>query len=213
MEQTPLKKPADKFSDDGFEVVYNPNKQKKNEETLPAGSIEIHKNSITHLKTDAVVNAANHHLQQGSGVCGAIFKAAGEAKLQAACDRIGYCHTGHAVLTPAFNMKDNKYIIHAVGPRYYGGNKGEAKYLAGCVRDALDLAMNNGCRSIGFPLISSGVFGYPVDEAWHVELQACMDFIRDNPHYPLQIVFVGTDPEIVNTGKKILAEMEAKNAL
>ena len=80
-----------------------------------ARTIEIHKNDITKLKTDAVVNAANSDLRAGHGVCGAIFKAAGCIQLQAACDKIGYCPTGGAVITPACGMKNNKYIIHAVG--------------------------------------------------------------------------------------------------
>ena len=90
-----------------------------------AGTIEIHKNDITKLKTDAVVNAANSGLRAGGGVCGAIFRAVGTIQLQEACDKIGYCPTGSAVITPAFGMKNNKYIIHAVGPRYDDGNGGE----------------------------------------------------------------------------------------
>ena len=105
-----------------------------------AGTIEIHKNDITKLKTDAVVNAANSGLRAGGGVCGAIFRAAGVDQLQAACDKIGHCPTGGAVITPSFGMKNNKYIIHAVGPRYDDGNRGEAKELYSSYQESLKLA-------------------------------------------------------------------------
>ena len=173
----------------------------------PAGSIEIHRNDITRLKTDAVVNAANSGLQMGGGVCGAIFRAAGPEPLQAACDAIGHCHTGSAVITPAFGMKDNKYIIHAVGPRYNGGRSGEAEKLAGCYKAALKLAKDNGCTSIGFPLISAGIFGYPMEEAWRVALEACDEFLKENPDYPLNIVFVNRDEATLAVGKRILKEI------
>ena len=171
-------------------------------------TIEIHKNGITNLKTDAVVNAANQYLQQGGGVCGAIFKAAGSARLQAACDRIGHCATGSAVITPAFNMKYNKYIIHAVGPRYSDGHSGEAEQLYSCYQKSLELAEENGCRSIGFPLISAGIFGYPLEEAWEIAITACRDWLNENPDYEIQIVFVNTDDEKVDAGKAMLKKAE-----
>lgn len=163
-------------------------------------SIEIHNDNIIRLKTDAVVNAANSSLRQGGGVCGAIFRAAGAEKLQAACNRIGHCPTGSAVITPAFDMKDNKYIIHAVGPIYEGGNSGE-KALAGCYRAALDLAKANGCRSIGFPLISAGIYGYPIKEAWRIALTTCKKFLDENPDYELNIVFVNRDEDTIALGR------------
>ena len=171
------------------------------------GTIEIHKNGITNLKTDAVVNAANSRLQEGGGVCGAIFNAAGSAQLQAACNRIGHCPTGSAVITPAFNMKDNKYIIHAVGPIYNGGNRGEAERLYSCYQKSLELAKENNCHSIGFPLISAGIFGYPLKEAWEVAIRACRDWLNGNPDYELHIVFVNTDDEKVAVGKSILKQV------
>ena len=174
----------------------------------PIGKIEIHKNGITNLKTDAVVNAANQYLQQGGGVCGAIFKAAGSARLQAACDRIGHCATGSAVITPAFNMKYNKYIIHAVGPRYSDGHSGEAEQLYSCYQESLELAKKNGCRSIGFPLISAGIFGYPLEEAWEIAITACRNWLNENPDYKIQIVFVNTDDEKVAAGKAVLKKIE-----
>ena len=156
--------------------------------------IQIKKISITDLTTDAIVNAANEGLREGGGVCGAIFRAAGSRKLQESCDRIGYCKTGSAVITPGFNMKA-KYIIHAVGPVWSGGNRNEAKYLYGAYRRSLELAVENGCTSIGFPLISAGIFGYPVEQAWRKAIQACRDFLAKGER--IDIVFAildGSEP-------------------
>ena len=169
-----------------------------------SGSIEIHKNGITHLKTDAVVNAANSGLCQGGGVCGAIFKAAGEDLLKKACDQYDHCPSGSAVITPAFNMKNNKYIIHAVGPRYTDGRHGEKEELYSCYHASLQLAMENGCHSIGFPLISAGIFGYPLEEAWKVAIDSCADFLRENADYRLKIIFVNPNEETLAVGKSIL---------
>ena len=171
------------------------------------GTIEIHKNDITKLNTDAVVNAANSGLQAGGGVCGAIFRAAGHEQLQEACDKIGHCRTGSAVITPAFNMKNNKYIIHAVGPRYFDGHSNEPEQLYSCYQASLELAKEKRCRSIGFPLISSGIFGYPMEEAWRIALTACKDYLEANPAYPLQIVFVNRDDHTLSVGKTILQEL------
>ena len=120
--------------------------------------IEIKKIGITDLSTDAIVNAANEGLWAGGGVCGAIFAAAGREELQAACDRIGKCDTGSAVITPGFALR-SKYVIHAVGPRWSGGEHGEPRLLYGAYRRSLELACEHGCRSIGFPLSSAGIFG------------------------------------------------------
>ena len=169
-----------------------------------AGTIEIHKNDITKLKTDAVVNAANSGLRAGGGVCGAIFRAAGVDQLQAACNKIGHCPTGGAVITPSFGMKNNKYIIHAVGPRYTDGKHGEKEELYNCYQASLQLAKDNGCHSIGFPLISAGIFGYPLQEAWEVAITACRDFLEKNADYDLKIVFVNPDEENLSVGKAVL---------
>ncbi len=139
-------------------------------------TIEIKKASITDLNVDAVVNAANEYLRAGGGVCGAIFNAAGHEKLQAACKSIGHCATGAAVLTPGFDM-NAKYIIHAVGPVWKGGKHDEPKLLYSAYEHALDLAVKVGCKSIGFPLISAGIYGYPVESAWKKAIQACRDFL------------------------------------
>ena len=143
-------------------------------------TITIQKISITDLSTDAVVNTANEGLWAGSGVCGAIFKAAGLPQLQAACDAIGHCATGKAVITPGFNLKA-KYIIHAVGPRWIDGKHEEPKLLYSAYYESLKLAVANSCHSIGFPLISAGIFGYPLERAWEKAIQACQDYSRKHP--------------------------------
>ena len=167
--------------------------------------IQILKTSITALKTDAIVNAANEYLLQGGGVCGAIFRAAGADQLQEACNEIGGCRTGSAVITPGFNLKA-KYVIHAVGPRWRGGSQNEPKLLYSTYRQALLRARENECRSIGFPLISSGIFGYPMTDAWRVALEACLDFRKEDPE--MEIVFAVIDDEILAAGKKTLAELQ-----
>ena len=172
-------------------------------------SIEIRKISITDLDTDAIVNAANGGLWAGGGVCGAIFRAAGHEQLQAACKEIGRCDTGSAVITPGFRLKA-KYIIHAVGPVWSGGKNGEPKLLCGAYRRSLELAVENGCRSIGFPLISAGIFGYPVDQAWRKALQACAEFIGKGNG--IDIVFAVLDDGILEAGKKALREVAPQYA-
>lgn len=167
--------------------------------------IQIIKTGITSLETDALVNAANESLWQGGGVCGIIFRAAGASQLQEACDAIGGCKTGSAVITPGFNLK-SKYIIHAVGPRWMGGHQGEPELLYSAYQQSLLLAVQNGCKSIGFPLISAGIFGYPVDKAWRVALQACQDFLKAHPETELDIQFAVIDDLILNVGNRVLAE-------
>ena len=169
--------------------------------------IEIVKNGITDLHTDAVVNAANEGLWEGSGVCGVIFRAAGSRALTAACSRIGHCDTGSAVITPAFALKDARYIIHAVGPRWSGGRNGEAELLYGACRSSLELAAAHGCGSIGFPLISAGIFGYPVRDAWAVAIRACRDFLSASPEHDMIIRFGVPSDENRRIGEETLAKM------
>jgi O-acetyl-ADP-ribose deacetylase (regulator of RNase III) len=119
---------------------------------------------LTQMKTDAIVNAANSSLTMGGGVCGAIFQAAGVKELTQACQAIGQCPTGQAVITPGFNLAA-KYIIHTVGPVWSGGQNNESDLLANCYQNSLKLAFLNNCQSIAFPLISAGIFGYPKDQA------------------------------------------------
>lgn len=126
---------------------------------------------ITTVAADAIVNAANTQLRAGGGVCGAIFHAAGHAQLQAACDQIGGCQTGQAVITGGFALPA-KYIIHAVGPRYDPNVPGQAARLRSCYTNSLALARWYGLRSVAFPLISSGTYGYPKWEALDIAIEA-----------------------------------------
>ena len=166
-------------------------------------TIEIRKISITDLGTDAIVNAANSGLWAGGGVCGAIFRAAGHRQLQEACDRIGHCNTGSAVITPGFQLKA-KYIIHAVGPRWIDGKHGEPAQLFGAYETALKLAVEHGCLSIGFPLISAGIFGYPVDLAWEQAIAACRAFQAQRPETAPDVVFAVLDDAVMQAGLTLL---------
>lgn len=140
-------------------------------------SFTIVRNDITKMEVDAIVNAANSRLLAGGGVCGAIFAAAGSEKLQAACDTIGYCGIGEAVLTNGFSLPA-RYIIHTVGPIYGENPREEATQLYKCYRNSLQLAQKQGLTSIAFPLISSGIYGYPKAEAMQIASRAIRDFLQ-----------------------------------
>ena len=174
--------------------------------------LEIIKKGITDLDVDCIVNAANTALQAGGGVCGAIFDAAGLSQLQKACDAVGGCEVGSAVITPGFRLKA-KYVIHAVGPRWRGGKSGEAKLLSGCYQNSLQLAVENQCHSIAFPLISAGIFGYPKKEAWEVALQTAQSFLQKHPDASLHVIFSVLDQEMLVmhqfTGRRIDALLAA----
>ncbi len=172
-------------------------------------SIKVQKIGITDLDTEAIVNAANEGLWEGGGVCGAIFKAAGSRQLTAACKAIGHCDTGSAVITPGFNLKA-KYIIHAVGPMWRDGNHREPQLLYGCYIRSLELARENDIHSIGFPLISGGIFGYPQDKAWRKAIQACNDYIQRNPDYDIDIIFAVIDDTNYALGTTTLDEIVGK---
>ncbi|MCI4663920.1 MAG: O-acetyl-ADP-ribose deacetylase [Neomegalonema sp.] len=125
---------------------------------------------ITTLDVDAIVNAANSDLRRGGGVCGAIFRAAGPG-LEEACRALAPCPTGEARLTPGFGLTA-RWIIHAVGPVWKGGDRGEAAALADCYRTSLALAAEQGCASIAFPAISTGIYGFPPERAAPIAVRA-----------------------------------------
>ncbi len=129
---------------------------------------------LTQVEADAIVNAANGALAAGGGVCGAIFRAAGVDELTAACRAIGECPAGSAVITPAFGIKTAKHIIHAVGPVYSEYDPAEARrLLAAAYAQSIRLAAENGCASIAFPAISTGIYGYPLEEACRTAVEVC----------------------------------------
>lgn len=171
------------------------------------GTINMMKESIVDIRVDAIVNAANNHLAQGGGVCGAIFQAAGSKKLKQACDKVGYCKVGDAVITPAFDHKNSKFIIHTVGPVWNGGKNGEAKMLYNSYMSSLNLAKKNGCKSIAFPLISSGSYGYPIRDAWEQALNASVDFLKENNREYFTIVFAILKDTTMDVGRLVLDQI------
>ena len=167
--------------------------------------LNIIRNDITKMRVDAIVNAANTDLLKGGGVCGAIFSAAGAEKLQAACNVLSPIQTGDAVITSGFALPA-KHIIHAAGPVYRDGKQGEEAKLRACYTNALDLAHEHGCESVAFPLISSGIYGYPKDEALSVATGAIGDWLRSNDMDVSLVVF---DKAAFSLSRKLLGEVEA----
>jgi|BioPla2DNA2_1021312.scaffolds.fasta_scaffold20796_3 O-acetyl-ADP-ribose deacetylase (regulator of RNase III) len=166
----------------------------------------IVRQDITKMKVDAIVNAANTDLQMGGGVCGAIFKVAGAAQLQAACDKLAPIKTGEAVITPAFGLP-TKIIIHAAGPVYRQWNKEQnEQYLRVAYMNSLKRAVENDCETIAFPLISSGIYGYPKDEALQVATSVIHDFLID---HDLDVTLVVYDKAAFSISRELLGAVES----
>lgn len=149
---------------------------------------EIVHGDITEMRTDAIVNAANSRLLAGSGVCGAIFRAAGAAQLQAECDAIGHCDTGKAVITNGYQLPA-KNVIHTVGPIWRGGTEGKSGLLHDCYISSLALASEHGCGSVAFPLISAGIFGYPKEQAYRIAVDAIHEFLKTHEMQVYLVLF------------------------
>lgn len=144
---------------------------------------------LTAQHTDAVVNAANNALLRGGGVCGAIFSAAGERDLAEACSAIGRCDTGKAVVTGGFRLSAT-YILHTVGPVWKGGGAKEEELLRACYRNCLILARSLKIVSIAFPLISSGIFGYPKERAYSVAVSEITEYLAAHEKETMEVFLV-----------------------
>jgi O-acetyl-ADP-ribose deacetylase (regulator of RNase III) len=166
--------------------------------------IEIVLGNITHQETDAIVNAANESLLGGGGVDGAIHRAAGPGLL-AECRTIGGCPTGKARITGAYDLPCQR-VIHTVGPVYRGGSHDEEELLASCYRESLTLAEENELRTVSFPSISTGVYGYPIQEACQVALQTVRDYLLESQAID-QVCFVCFSQEDLQTYQETLASM------
>ncbi len=165
----------------------------------------IIRNDITKLEVDAIVNASNHKLLAGGGVCGAIFAAAGADALQRECNKIGFCATGKAVITKGYALKA-QYVIHTVGPIYGEDPQNEEGQLYDCYKNSLELARKKRLTSIAFPLISSGIYGYPKTEAMKIATRAIKDFLSENE---MEIYLVVYDQKAFQISEKLFSEVQS----
>ncbi len=163
--------------------------------------MDIIEGDITLLSVDAIVNAANCHLTNGGGVNGAIHRAAGP-ELQEACEALGDCQTGQAKMTKGFRLPAS-YVIHTVGPIWQGGAKGEPMLLASCYVNSLKLALENKIKTIAFPALSCGIYGFPVSQAATIAVKETANFLELHPEIE-KVIFVCGDGTILDAYQHVL---------
>ena len=162
--------------------------------------IEILKCDITKLQVDAIVNAANRTLLGGGGVDGAIHRAAGK-ELVEECRTLGGCKTGQSKITKGYKLPA-KYVIHTVGPVWYGGNRNESELLKSCYKTALELAREYNIKTIAFPAVSCGVYGFPVEKACKIALDVVQEFISNDGCFG-KIIFADINDDVVEEYKNL----------
>lgn len=183
------------------------------EATINNVKVLLKQGDITGEATDAIVNAANSSLMGGGGVDGAIHRAGGPAILeecQKIVARIGHLPAGQAVITSGGNLKA-RHVIHTVGPVWHGGSSGEPELLKSAYRESLKVAVENKLQTVSFPSISTGAYGYPVDKAAKVALNAVIDFLKTSPGTLKGVTFVLFSPDILKTYQKALSEIMGKS--
>jgi O-acetyl-ADP-ribose deacetylase (regulator of RNase III) len=175
------------------------------EKRVGQGTIQLIKGDITKIRVDAIVTAANSGLRGGGGVDGAVHRAAGPQLIEA-CRAIGGCPTGSAVITDAYALSGSgvRHVVHAVGPIWHGGSEGEPELLKGAYAASLKVAEEKGCRSIAFPSISTGVYGFPIERAAPIALGACREFLEAGPGHLSKIVFSLFDDRTLAAFEKAL---------
>ncbi len=169
--------------------------------------IEIFQGDITTLDVDAIVNAANNSLQGGGGVDGAIHKAAGQQLLEE-CGNLNGCDTGDAKITMGYDLKA-KYVIHAVGPVWYGGHRNEFELLSLAYRRSLEVARANKINSLAFPAISTGVYRFPKETAARIALNETLRFLKRNI-FPNKVIFVLFDDDSYSIYNKIITSEDGR---
>ncbi len=171
-------------------------------------TIELVQGDITRQNVDAIVNAANTSLLGGGGVDGAIHRAAG-SQLLAECRTLGGCRTGSAKITGGYNLPA-RHVIHAVGPVYHDGEHGEPALLESAYRTCLHLASENQCVSVAFPAISTGIYGYPMEDAARIAFDTIIDYLREHPEIAL-VRYVLYDSRAMETHRRVLEQVTGKN--